>query len=79
MKAILREGMGIRRQSQILIHFKRPENHRYEGRSIAQVAEMMQANVVDKGQHTGVMAGRALRRGRISTWSERQSGGGRLA
>jgi N-acyl-D-amino-acid deacylase len=34
-------------QDMWLTYFKRPENHRYEGRSIAQVAEMMQKDVVD--------------------------------
>ncbi len=34
-------------QEMWLTHFKRPEHHRYEGRSIAEVAEMMGKDVVD--------------------------------
>jgi N-acyl-D-amino-acid deacylase len=46
----IRKEMGPRAaswQDMWLTYFKRPEHHRYEGRSIAQVAEMMQKDVVD--------------------------------
>jgi N-acyl-D-amino-acid deacylase len=46
----LRQEMGPRAaswQDMWLTYFKRPEHHRYEGRSIAQVAEMMGKDEVD--------------------------------
>ena len=46
----IRKEMGPRAASwhdMWLTYFKRPENHRYEGRSIAEAAEMMGKDVVD--------------------------------
>jgi N-acyl-D-amino-acid deacylase len=46
----IRKEMGPRAaswQDMWLTYFKRPENHRFEGRSIAQVAEMLEKDVVD--------------------------------
>ncbi|HXH13170.1 MAG TPA: D-aminoacylase [Alphaproteobacteria bacterium] len=46
----IRKEMGPRAASwhdMWLTYFKRPENHRFEGRSIAQVAEMLDKDVVD--------------------------------
>jgi N-acyl-D-amino-acid deacylase len=46
----IRKEMGPRAaswQDMWLTYFKRPENHRFEGRSIAQVAEMLDKDVVD--------------------------------
>jgi len=46
----IRQEMGPRAASwhdMWLTYFKRPENHRFEGRSIAQVAEMLDKDVVD--------------------------------
>jgi N-acyl-D-amino-acid deacylase len=46
----IRKEMGPRAASwhdMWLTYFKRPEHHRYEGRSIAEVAEMMGKDVVD--------------------------------
>lgn len=46
----IRQEMGPRAaswQDMWLTYFKRPENHRFEGRSIAQVAEMLDKDVVD--------------------------------
>jgi N-acyl-D-amino-acid deacylase len=46
----IRKEMGPRAaswQDMWLTYFKRPENHRFEGRSIAQVAEMLGIDVVD--------------------------------
>src|SRR5262250_1106977 len=50
MRDRMRQEMGPRAsswQDMWLTYFKRPEHHRYEGRSIAQVAEMMGKDEVD--------------------------------
>ncbi|HEY7494433.1 MAG TPA: D-aminoacylase [Candidatus Tectomicrobia bacterium] len=50
MRARFRQEMGPRAsswQDMWLTYFKRPEHHRYEGRSIAQVAEMLGKDEVD--------------------------------
>lgn len=59
LKAVLRSGAGRDRLRKEMVpragswddmwltHFRRPENHRYEGRSIAQVAETMGKDPVD--------------------------------
>ena len=59
LKEVLRSGEGRERlreeigprapswQDMWLTYFKRPENHRYEGRSIAELAEMMDKHPVD--------------------------------